>query len=1035
MPRYYAPTCKACPDGKSTVAPGATHDSLCVGYAAKYLNPSFCNSSSGGIGVSTLTRTELASRYLNDEGSIKRSDLEIVEAGALYLDGLLVFDTAGTPGEGAVVTFQVSSPQGGVETLQVQDGGKAYSSTGSVAPYFASIDDNFVPGKLQTDTVAALTQRPFENLRATADSFMSGCIAGSITAPTAARASNASLHQPTGFLGHYSADSVGSIHDICFGRLSGSVNNPICHRNLDNHGSDYPQNPELLVEDRGIRNIRVRQDVLSYGCARNGRMMVSEGGRPSAIFQAQYSSSDDGRLVGIEIYEQDAALGAQGRELAAFPDDAECKCGSGIEELQILDHGFGFVPGGKGQVYVVDFTALPCREEWCRSPDGDGGFDCWVQSWTQEEFVCAGGFRGEATGKAERYGNLSWIHFTCCPPAEDGNGQGFSGSFTSNSSGHVVSVAVSNPGHGYSSGLALAVCPEGTEWNVSLACCYRAPIIDTLLLRYGVPQVVERNLFPLLSVTNPHNRSASSLTCLRYGLPQYALRRLPAELQSIENSYDATTGCFVLQQPTIAAQVGKAGGVPGNFDACLEVEVDLAGCRCGSGLEEISIVAPGFGYVNGPVEPLFEAPPCCSHPEGCPESLAPLETVPLVNYSCGWDVNGTALYIIYVPSTGPLNMTNASNSSSSPDANLSWTLDNLLSDLNISGNASNTTNGTNLIETMSPFNTSTLNSSQEGPLTVCAVNVSWCGEYCNHSCVLDCLQPAENTTLQVPVAHEVAGMNASRLPAPAEFITCFSSCWRRLNYTNPMWCSQTGRGFNSSVFVHDAENISSEFCAASPERYRQCSIPFSGRAHTVTLEGVGTSYNLSNTRLALMYPPGEGHKCRHVPCHAHSNSSLCNQSSVVEEACEQNTTIRDVFFAGNVSSGGITWDGVLGSTCEGISNCSGSGLAGTCHVNYTQICYSRNNCPLDTGGLGASSRGTVREVRTAVAIAASIPCMPKSTHQAEGCLALLCMLATCPQVASACRFANFLKLCHVAVFWSASRRALRLDWSCKQEMP
>ena len=233
-------------------------------------------------------------------------------------------------------------------------------------------------------------------------------------------------------------------------------------------------------------------------------------------------------------------------------------------------------------------------------------------------------------------------------------------------------------------------------------------------------------------------------------------------------------------------------------------------------------------------------------------------------------------------------------------------------------------------------------------------------------------------------------MVGTKYPSPPEFADCLSRCWRLINYSNPMWCSQTGRDFEAEVAVHGVENVSSDFCTASPERYRQCSIPFSGRAHTATLLDVGLAYNLSNTRLALMYPPGQGHKCgRPPPCESNSNGSLCNLTALAaleEQHCEQNTTIRDIYFGGNVSSGAIFWDGALGSTCEGISNCSGSGLAGVCHVNYTAICYSRNNCPQASGSLGAlgqATRGTVQEVcalHVVCCLLQRIPCGAKAIH-------------------------------------------------------
>jgi hypothetical protein len=124
------------------------------------------------------------------------------------------------------------------------------------------------------------------------------------------------------------------------------------------------------------------------------------------------------------------------------------------------------------------------------------------------------------------------------------------------------------------------------------------------------------------------------------------------------------------------------------------------------------------------------------------------------------------------------------------------------------------------------------------------------------------------------------------------------------------------------------ENASAPFCMSSPER-TQCTRAYSGRVDRVLLQNSGTGYNVSSMRLALMYPPGEGHRCA-TTCAPHntsnsSNSSnnFCNQSLLDQEPCEQGGTISQVFFTGNVSTGALSWDGTLRATCQGSAHCTG----------------------------------------------------------------------------------------------------------------
>jgi len=65
----------------------------------------------------------------------------------------------------------------------------------------------------------------------------------------------------------------------------------------------------------------------------------------------------------------------------------------------------------------------------------------------------------------------------------------------------------------------------------------------------------------------------------------------------------------------IEAEVGLRGGVPGNnFDRCVEVAIDHAACRCGSAIEELSVVEAGSGFVNGSLSAFELLPSECYDP-------------------------------------------------------------------------------------------------------------------------------------------------------------------------------------------------------------------------------------------------------------------------------------------------------------------------------------------------------------------------------------------------------------------------------------
>jgi hypothetical protein len=220
-----------------------------------------------------------------------------------------------------------------------------------------------------------------------------------------------------------------------------------------------------------------------------------------------------------------------------------------------------------------------------------------------------------------------------------------------------------------------------------------------------------------------------------------------------------------------------------------------------------------------------------------------------------------------------------------------------------------------------------------------------CNNTCNNTCNTTCAQSCAPHAVTASHANYTECMGScSNITVAIAAISC-----RDVNNTKPSWCSSAGANFKAEATVVVQENASAPFCMSSPER-TQCTRAYSGRVDRVLLQNSGIGYNVSSMRLALMYPPGEGHRCA-TTCAPHnssnsSNSSnnFCNQSLLDQEPCEQAGTISQVFFTGNVSTGALSWDGTLGATCQGSAHCTGSGLLGTCHVEPTGICYSGDYC-------------------------------------------------------------------------------------------
>lgn len=218
--------------------------------------------------------------------------------------------------------------------VAVEQGGEAYSSTGTVSPYFKSVQNALLPGKLQAASVARVQRKHFENLLLTPETFMSGCISGGITAPHDSSLGNSPAEeQAQGFLAHYTADATGSVDRVCFGQPSGDSRNAVCRQDLEMHGVNYQNDPTLLVQERGIRAVHVRATSLSRGCLRNGTLRAAYGDMISPIFDGIYSvHTRTHSLVSAAVQVHDAAFGAiyDGR-LSVFPEDENCTCGTGLE--------------------------------------------------------------------------------------------------------------------------------------------------------------------------------------------------------------------------------------------------------------------------------------------------------------------------------------------------------------------------------------------------------------------------------------------------------------------------------------------------------------------------------------------------------------------------------------------------------------------------------------------------------------------------------------------------------------------------------
>eukprot|EP00961_Rhodomonas_salina_P056263 755724-Rhodomonas_salina.1 len=288
--------------------------------------------------------------------------------------------------------------------------------------------------------------------------------------------------------------------DLCIGNEQADQ----CVPDLERHGSGFFEKPRVRLLETSIAAVKVRAGASTRNCRAQTALGASIQGRADSAFAA-VATAANGTILSVTVTDGSVYFFPGD---SVFPVDPNCKCGDGIEDLELLSMGSGYLHTADGVLFAVD-----------------------------------------------------------------GSGVGFLGRFSSSQTGTVASVEVSDKGRGYSDSVRIKACPRPSVWKAELQCCwYREWIHGSL------PAGSERLV------------------------------------------YANATGCFSnLTQPLFRFSVGLPGGVPGNFDACLDVVVDEQGCRCGSNVEEVVVVDAGAGYLDGPILLLQEESEyCVTAPADCP---------------------------------------------------------------------------------------------------------------------------------------------------------------------------------------------------------------------------------------------------------------------------------------------------------------------------------------------------------------------------------------------------------------------------------
>ena len=105
------------------------------------------------------------------------------------------------------------------------------------------------------------------------------------------------------------------------------------------------------------------------------------------------------------------------------PDGEEASCYGGYSPVRFTGSE-AYCWGYDNGLYTCctgdyDVSDGYCSQAWCTSPNGDGGYDCWAGS-DSEECSCSEG-KAKETGERVESGGTTYYEYTCCT---DGSGHG-----------------------------------------------------------------------------------------------------------------------------------------------------------------------------------------------------------------------------------------------------------------------------------------------------------------------------------------------------------------------------------------------------------------------------------------------------------------------------------------------------------------------------------------------------------------------------------------------------------------------------------
>ena len=123
-----------------------------------------------------------------------------------------------------------------------------------------------------------------------------------------------------------------------------------------------------------------------------------------------------------EGYCDDSMCSSWGDDCCA-PDGEEASCYGGYSPVRFTGSE-AYCWGYDNGLYTCctgdyDVSDGYCSQAWCTSPNGDGGYDCWAGS-DSEECSCSQG-KAKETGERLESGGTTYYEYTCCT---DGSGHG-----------------------------------------------------------------------------------------------------------------------------------------------------------------------------------------------------------------------------------------------------------------------------------------------------------------------------------------------------------------------------------------------------------------------------------------------------------------------------------------------------------------------------------------------------------------------------------------------------------------------------------